>query len=189
MISLRPYQMQMVKDIFHAYEQGAQRVCAVAPCGAGKTVTVGWMIAKAHLQGIRTLFIVHRKELLDQADRTFTAMGIRHGVIAAGIPMDNCQLVQIGSTQTVAKRLEQMSEIQFIVIDEAHHATAHTWRKIMSWYPHATVLGVTATPARLGGSGLGDVFNALIMGPTVQQLIQWGNLAPYRYLLLRVRPI
>lgn len=89
MIALRPYQSHMVTDVFSAYEQGARRVCAVAPCGAGKTVTVGWMIAKAQLQGVRTLFIVHRKELLDQADRTFTAMGIHHGVIASGVPMDS----------------------------------------------------------------------------------------------------
>ena len=181
MIALRPYQTQMVQAVLDAYAQGVRRVCAVAPCGAGKTVMVGWMIAKAQLQGVRTLFIVHRKELLAQADRTFQAMGIHHGVIASGVPMDASQSVQIGSTQTVAKRLEQLLDVQFIVIDGAHHATAATWRKIMARYPEASVLGVTATPARLGGSGLGDVFDTLIMGPSVQQLIEWGNLAPYRY--------
>ena len=171
----------MVQHILQAYQQGAQRVCAVAPCGAGKTITVGWMIAKARLQGLRTLFIVHRKELLEQADHTFTEMGIQHGIIASGAPMDTSQIVQIGSTQTVARRLDQLGPVQFIVIDEAHHAVARTWRRIIAHYSDAEVLGVTATPARLGGSGLGDVFQALVMGPSVQQLIQWGNLAPYRY--------
>lgn len=171
----------MVNRTMTSFSQGARRVCAVAPCGAGKTITVGWMIAKAQLQGLRTLFIVHRKELLEQADRTFTAMGIRHGLVTPGVTMDASQLVQIGSTQTVAKRLEALGSIDFIVIDEAHHATARTWRMIMNHFSQAEVLGVTATPARLGGSGLGDVFDALVMGPTVQQLIQWGNLAPYRY--------
>lgn len=181
MIALRPYQTDMVHHIMHSFSQGAQRVCAVAPCGAGKTITVGWMIARAQLQGLRTLFIVHRKELLEQADRTFTTMGIRHGIVAPGTGMDPSQTVQIGSTQTVAKRLEKIGPIDFIVIDEAHHATANTWRTIMTYYQQAETLGVTATPARLGGSGLGDVFQDLVIGPTVQQLIQWGNLAPYRY--------
>lgn len=181
MITLREYQREMIDRIIASYKQGAQRVCAVAPCGAGKTIIVAWMIARVRTRGLKTLFIVHRKELLEQADRTFTKMGINHGIIAPGVTMDTSQLVQIGSTQTVANRLDAIGDVQFIVIDEAHHAVANTWRRIIGHYNNAAVLGVTATPVRLSGSGLGDIFQDLVVGPQTAQLISRGNLVDYQY--------
>lgn len=127
-----------------------------------KTVVVGWMAGKTALVNKRVLFLVHRRELIDQSDRTFTAMNIRHGIISAGVPADYESSVQIGSVQTVARRLSRIPSPDFIIIDEAHHATAGTWKKIMEAFPQAMTLGVTATPARLDGKGLGDIFNLLL---------------------------
>lgn len=108
-------------------------------------------------------------------------MNIRHGIISAGVPADYESSVQIGSVQTVARRLSRIPSPDFIIIDEAHHATAGTWKKIMEAFPQAMTLGVTATPARLDGKGLGDIFQSLVMGPSVDELIQWGNLSKYNY--------
>lgn len=181
MIQLRDYQQRLIDDAAYEFQQGKQRVCAVAPCGAGKTITVGWMAQATALKSRRTLFLVHRQELIKQSIDTFAAMHIRHGVIATKYARDYEPLVQIGSVQTVARRLGDIPAPEFIVIDECHHATASTWRKILDRFPEAKVLGVTATPERLGGHGLGDIFEALVIGPSVKELVSWGNLAPYQY--------
>ena len=181
MFNLRSYQTDLISRIAADFSSGIQRVCAVAPCGAGKTVVVGWMAGKTALVNKRVLFLVHRRELIDQSDRTFTAMNIRHGIISAGVPADYESSVQIGSVQTVARRLSRIPPPDFIIIDEAHHATAGTWKKIMEAFPRAVTLGVTATPARLDGNGLGDIFQSLVMGPSVDELIRWGNLSKYNY--------
>lgn len=180
MITLRDYQTAMIGDIENEYKHGRRRVCAVAPCGAGKTIMVGWMAGNAAAHGRRTLFLVHRQELIEQSSRTFAKMNILHGIIAPGHRSAN-HAVQIGSVQTVARRLDRLAPPDLIVIDEAHHSTAATWRRVIDRYPNAHVLGVTATPARLSGQGLGDVFESLVIGPTVRELIADGNLAPYRY--------
>ena len=83
MFNLRSYQTDLISRIAADFSSGIQRVCAVAPCGAGKTVVVGWMAGKTALVNKRVLFLVHRRELIDQSDRTFTAMNIRHGIISA----------------------------------------------------------------------------------------------------------
>ena len=167
MIKLRDYQERLIDDI--AYEfSNKNKVCAVAPCGAGKTITVGWMAGGTAIKNRRTLFLVHRQELINQSSETFTDMNISHGIIATKYPKDYGHLVQIGSVQTVARRLEEIPAPDFIIADECHHATANTWRKIIEYFPNAKVLGVTATPERLGGHGLGDVFESLVIGPTVK---------------------
>ncbi len=180
MITLRNYQQQIIDDV--AYEFATKNlVCAVAPCGAGKTITVGWMAAATALKNRRVLFLVHRQELIKQSTETFAAMNISHGIIATKYPKDYAQLVQIGSVQTVARRLAEIPAPDFIIIDECHHATASTWRKILEFFPNAKVLGVTATPERLGGHGLGDVFQSLVIGPNASELIAMSSLTRYQY--------
>lgn len=160
--------------------QGKRRTCLVAPCGAGKTVIMAWMAAQSAIRGQSVLFAVHRQELIDQSSETFKALGVQHGIIAPGLS-GNDELVQIGSIFTVARRLTKLSPPAVIIYDEAHHSTANTWRKLMAAFPEAFVIGLTATPARLDGSGLGAIFESLVLGPSVKQLIEWGNLAPFQY--------
>lgn len=179
MIKLRDYQKTMIDEVAAEFAAGNRAVCLVGPCGCGKTVMVGWMSAVTEMQHRRVLFLVHRQELIDQSSETFREMGIAHGVIAAGAPRDYGRLVQIGSVQTVVRRLGELPPPDYIITDECHHAVAATYRKITGSYPNAFLLGVTATPERLGGQGLGDVFQKLVLGPTVKELIAAGNLAPY----------
>ena len=177
---LRPYQQQFIDDVGYEFQQGKTRVCGVAPCGAGKTIMTGWMARGTALAGRRVVFMVHRQELIDQTSATFTAMGIRHGVVAANAPKDYDIPVQVASVQTLTHRLDQMPRPDFLICDECHHIVANTYRKIIDhWNPN--VLGVTATPERIGGKGLGDVFQSLVIGPSVSDLIGWGNLSPYDY--------
>jgi len=181
MFKLRPYQEILIDGARIEFQNGKKRTCIVAPCGAGKTVIMAYMASQARLRGNRTLFTVHRQELIQQSSDTFKALGISHGIIAAGYPSAPAEYIQIASIQTVVRRLNNISVPQIIIIDEGHHSTASTWRKLLAAFPDAYVIGLTATPARMGGQGLGDIFESLIMGPTVKQLIEWGNLSPYKY--------
>ncbi|MCX7779631.1 MAG: DEAD/DEAH box helicase [Negativicutes bacterium] len=181
MFELRDYQELLIEGARLEFQNGKQRTCIVAPCGAGKTVLMAYMSAQARLKGNNTMFVVHRQELIDQSSATFSAMGVPHGIIAAGYPMTVNEQIQIGSIQTIVRRTDKITPPQLIILDEAHHATANTWRKLLQLYPDAFVIGLTATPARMGGDGLGDIFESLIMGPTVKELIASGNLSPFKY--------
>ncbi|MDR3561233.1 MAG: DEAD/DEAH box helicase [Negativicutes bacterium] len=181
MFQLRPYQEMIVEGNLLEFDKGLRRILDQAPCGAGKTVLWAYMASQARLRGNRTLFVVHRQELIDQSAATLREAGVPFGVIAAGYPANYNELIQIGSIQTLTRRLDKMPAPIIIFPDECHHAAAATWRKLLAAYPDAFVIGFTATPARMGGQGLGDIFQSLILGPTVKELISWGNLAPFKY--------
>lgn len=179
-MQLRDYQERGINDIRAQFVQGKSRVCFVAPCGAGKTLVMAYMAEKAAERKMRTLFLVHRRELIEQAIETFRIMNLRFGVIAPGYSTDS-EYIQIGSVQTVARRIGGLPEQDLIILDECHHATASTWLSILRFFSKAKVVGLTATPARLSGEGLGSVFDALVIGPRAKDLIKRGYLAPYKY--------
>ena len=175
-MNLRPYQQQAVDELRGAYAQGARSPLFVLPTGGGKTFTFVYVGQSAVARGNRVLILVHRQELLMQASRSLTAMGVRHGLIARGHVTTGDQ-VQVASVQTLIRRLgKHRYHFDLIIVDEAHHAIAGSWRKIIDALPQARVLGVTATPIRSDGKGLRDVFDTMVTGPTVQQLIDMGHL-------------
>ncbi len=180
-ICLRPYQKQLIDDVGYEYSVGRRRVCAVAPCGAGKTIMTAWMARGTALSGRRAIFMVHRQELIEQTSATFMAMGIRHGLIAAGAAKEYDLPVQIASVQTLIHRLSQVQAPDLLICDECHHIVANTYRKIVDQFSSSYVLGVTATPERIGGQGLGEIFQSLVLGPSAADLIAAGNLTPYDY--------
>ena len=107
-ISLRPYQQDFIDAVRAQFMHGHKRVVGVAPCGAGKTIMTGWMIRTALQHGKRSVFFVHRKELIRQTSDTFTTLGIPHGIIQAGCPMQLNLPVQIAAVQTLVKRLDKI---------------------------------------------------------------------------------
>ena len=181
MFSLRPYQEQWIEDVGYEFSAGKRRVLAAAPCGAGKTIMTAWMARGTALSGRRAIFMVHRQELIEQTSATFTAMGIRHGLIAAGAAKEYDLPVQIASVQTLIHRLSQVQAPDLLICDECHHIVANTYRKIVDQFSSSYVLGVTATPERIGGQGLGEIFQSLVLGPSAADLIAAGNLTPYDY--------
>jgi DNA repair protein RadD len=173
---LRPYQQQCVESIRAAYKQGARRVLLQSPVGSGKTVMFAAICATAATRGKSVLMLVHRRELVKQASESLRDWGIMHGVIAAGWHPTPSP-VQVASVQTLARR--HLEPPTLVVCDESHHVLPeNTWGKLLARWPAAWVLGVTATPSRLDGKGLGGVFQTLINGPTVRDLTEQGFLAP-----------
>lgn len=186
MLTLRPYQNQIINGVRQAYLAGFRAPLAVAPTGAGKTVIFTHIAMNTNLKGKRVLILVHRVELLRQTSQKLHEFGVVHGLINPKYAPNYFSTVQVASVQTIVNRLGKIHPPDLIVIDEAHHATAGTWRKILDAYPRARVLGVTATPCRGDGSGLGieqgGVFDHLVLGPQIGELIAGGYLvAPKVY--------
>ena len=183
-MNLRTYQHQAVEQIRQAYRQGNRSVLFVLPTGGGKTVVFSHIAEQAAARGNRICVLVHRQELLRQASASLTGLGVRHGVIAAGRSMNLAAPVQVASVQTLARRLHRIpgDYFQLLVVDEAHHSNAGTWARVLAHCSSARVLGVTATPCRSDGRGLGEHYQALVMGPTPAELTEQGFLAAARVL-------
>ncbi len=180
MFELRPYQKDFIADIRNAFREGHKRVCGVMPCGAGKTLATADMTKKSAAKGKRVVFMVHRKELIEQTSKTFTAMDIEHGIISSQVQPDYDLPVQIASVQTLINRLDKIASPDFLIVDECHHIEAETYKTIVKqWDCH--LLGLTATPIRMGGKTLHDSFDALVIGPSINELIEQGYLADCEY--------
>lgn len=160
--------------------EGTQSLVLQAPTGAGKTLLTAHMIGTAASKGFGAWFVCHRRELIKQSIRTFSQVGVKFGVCAAGWMEANRQPVQIASIQTLANRFNRLLRPKLIVWDEAHHVAAASWSRIFKAIPDAFHVGLTATPERLDGRGLGDYFAKMVKGPSVQWLIENGFLSPYR---------
>jgi DNA repair protein RadD len=181
MINLRPYQSVMVDGI-RAALRDHQSVIGVAPCGAGKTVMFSYIASRAREKGKRIGIFAHRSELLDQISRTLRMFNVPHALITAGSSIDMRHTVFVCSAQTYARRIPQVPRFDLIVVDEAHHCTTgSTWAKCLEHSPQAKVIGVSATPERLDGRGLGEMFKTMVEGPTMRELIEGGSLTKYRY--------
>ena len=138
------------------------------------------MLHTASQRGMSSIFIVHRRELINQSSRAFKEEGLEHGIISSGFFEDRKPNVQLASVQTLARRLSRVRQPRLVVWDESHHIAAESWGRIFRGYPETYHIGLTATPERLDGKGLGTYFKEIVCGPSVQTLIQQGYLSPYR---------
>ena len=169
MMELRPYQDQLVRQVRDSYIHGYKAPCIVLPCGGGKSVIVADIAKKTTEKKNRVLFLVHRKELCDQIEKTFKWWGV---------DMFRCSIMMV---QTAARRISKIAYPALIITDENHHSLANSYKKVYEAFPKAKRVGVTATPIRLDGSGLSDINDKLIVGVTAKWLIDNNCLAPYDY--------
>ena len=168
-MQLRPYQNDLVEQVREAWREGYKAPCIVLGCGGGKSCIVAEIARRTTWNGKRVLFLVHRRELVDQIFRTF----VRWGVL-----MDLCE---IGMVQTFTRRLNKLQKPALIITDENHHSLAQSYKRIYEHFSDVPRVGVTATPVRLNGDGLGDVNDKLIIGVSTKWLIENHCLAPYDY--------
>lgn len=159
-----------------------RRVLLQSPTGSGKTVMASYIAGQTAARGADTWFICHRVELLDGTSKTFAKFGIAHGFIAAGVPMNTRMPVQVCSIDTLKGRLGKLRAPRIAILDECHHGGAAGWSAVIKWLTDngTLVIGLSATPWRLDGSGLDDQFDVLIPGPTPAWLMQQGYLSDYR---------
>lgn len=192
-IALRPYQSGAIEEVYACRGPGVRALC-VAPTGAGKTVVGSRMILDELAAGGKVIFIAHRTELIEQTYGKLLAMGLDErsigvvmadGVIAHPVTGQrvNCERphapVQVASIDTLRRRALPAG-VTLIIVDECHRALARSYRDVMDGCPEAFVVGLTATPYRGDGRGLGDVFNHLVVVTTPRRLMAEGYLAEPR---------
>ena len=177
-MQLRDYQNSAISNVRKGFQAKHRSVLLTLPTGAGKTVIFSEITKLAGLKGANVLILVHRKELIDQATEKLTKANVKYGIIASGHKESKCN-VQVASVQTLINRLNNPEQFDLIIIDEAHHAVASSWQKIFSFYKNTIKLGVTATPMRMTGAGLGEIFDKLIVGSTIPELVDKGFLAKH----------
>lgn len=178
-VSLRKYQDDAVVQVRVEYRSGHKAVLLVAATGAGKTVIFSYIAKSAATKGKRVLILAHRDTLIKQASSKLTDYGVPHGVIMAGFTPNPRRLVQVASVQTIVRRLKTMlargETFDMIVIDEAHLSAAKSYLDVLAAFPTALVLGVTGSPIRLDGKGLGrhagGVFDVIVPAISIKDLI------------------
>lgn len=200
-IDLRPYQHEAILRARAAFADGARAILLVLPTGAGKTVVFAEMIRLTHEKAqragkhARSLVLVHRNELLEQASRRIAAAApdLLVEPEAAARSASSAADVVVASVQTLArqKRLGRWARESFrlIVVDEAHHATAESYRRVLRHFSTARVLGVTATPDRADGVALGEVFERTAFKLEMLDGIHGGWLAPVRASVIRLEAL
>ena len=175
---LRDYQTILIHKIRDSLARH-RRTLACSATGSGKTVVATHMLDQSAKRGKSSVFVVHRKELLDQTSTALDEQGVEHGLIAGGRSASRAA-VQIATIQTLARRVDSMEAPDLIVVDEAKHAAAASYRQMLEAWPTAYVVGLDATPERADGKGLDDLFDDMVMGPSVAWLMEQGHLAKYR---------
>ena len=187
MITLRPEDQEVSIAAARAYiAQKVTRILIQAPCGFGKTVVGAYIAWQASLRGKSVVFLVHREELAKQASRTFTAFGVEHSMIMAGVTFNPTHRVYVGMIDTVRNRIQKGKlplSPAIILVDECHHAVSKGWKFVIDHFHSnsSVVIGLSATPQRLSGEPLSDVFDVMVPGPSVRELIERGSLCDYAY--------
>ncbi len=156
-------------------------VLVFAPTGFGKTVLAAKLIELLFAAQKRVIFCVHRVDLITQTAKTFERCGIPFSYIAAGYHYNPFHRVYIASIATLKNRLGKIPA-DYIMVDEAHLSAASGWAKVAAHYKGegTRAIGLTGSPERLDGKPLGDVWDELVMGPSVRWLIEQGHLSRYR---------
>lgn len=184
-VTLRPYQEAAIQGLRDAFAADYHSPLLVLPTGGGKTVCFSYLTSRLQAARKRVHILVHRDELVDQVSETLARFDVPHGFVAAGRTPDYRPLALVCSVQTLVRRMDRVPVPDYVICDEAHHCIgASSWGAIIARWrdlnPGLRVIGVTATPERLSGEGLGEVFDEMVSGPTTRELIDLEALSEYR---------
>jgi DNA repair protein RadD len=179
-MELRPYQHRAITRVVGEFAAGRTRVLIHAPTGAGKTVIFAALAAQFHAEGKRVLVVAHRKELIEQAAAKIIGAGIEHVGVYRGARQSRDL---VGATCVVAsiqaRGIVDLSA-DLVIVDEAHHTPAPTYRRLLDLFPAACHVGATATPWWGKGNGLGGYFQTIVTAATVRELTELGHLSRVR---------
>jgi len=200
-VTLRPFQLDVKHEIYRGWQRGEHNQLAVLPTGAGKTVLFSDILRETAAPSVA---IAHRQELVGQISLALARNGVRHRIIGPKDVARSCSQLHVQETRRnyvdplarcavagvdTLVRMDTsdpwFASVQLWVTDEAHHLlTDNKWGTASRMFPNALGLGVTATPTRADGNGLGrhaaGVFDNMVIGPNMRDLIDAGYLTDYR---------
>ena len=191
-LHLRDYQVAAISKIRETMQSGKKSVVLQASCGAGKTCVSSEIAKLAVDKGKKVLFLVNRRDLVKQTVEKYQEYGLSDnvGVIMAGFESDLDKPIQVASLQTYGRRLD-FDDIKYnawfhnadlVIYDECHSCNAKTYRKIIDLYKEKSfIIGLSATPMRGDGTGLGEVFDEIVTCIPTQELIDKNFLVPMVY--------
>ena len=162
MFELRDYQQETMRT-------GHHRIIVQQPPRTGKTIIMSEIARRTTLKNNHVLFLVHRKEVLEQAISTFKQQEV------------NMNLATMGMVQSLTRHVDALPEPSLIFIDEAHHALAQSYRRIIDTFPNAYILYFTATPIRTGHDQLDQIADDIVTGKSIKWLTDNHFLAPFHY--------
>lgn len=195
--NLRDYQIEVKSQIHAAWNGGMRGVMCQMPTGTGKTVVAVSIIRETLSPKERisdqvaenksVLVVAHRKEILDQMKETLKRYGLARELKEGRIVVESIQKLAAVELKTGNGKLKSGNPLcpSLVVIDEAHHATARTYRMLWEMWPEARFLGMTATPCRLKKEGFTDLFDKLVCSWPVKRFISEGWLADYEYITVK----
>ena len=163
-----PYQQELIDKARNSLAKGNKSVLIVSPAGSGKSIVIAEIARLAINKGGHVMFMVHRKELVEQIKETF---------LKDEIDLSHTTIMTVGR---IKNRLGKLPKPTLIITDETHHSLAKTYQTIYEYYSDVPRLGFSATPWRLSGKGLKDVYDDMVIGPSVKWLIDNHYLAPFK---------
>lgn len=206
-ITLRDYQQNVVDGVYNSWQNGNRNVCAVLSTGGGKTQIFSSIVADFTKQNRHCAIVAHRNELVSQASCTLAQWNIKHRIIASNSTIAQItrkhrakfgksfvsptELTAVIGVDTLISRYESLKawaeQISLWVQDENQHLLKNNkWGKAIGMFKNAYGLGVTATPCRADGQGIGSIADGfmddMVIGPTMRSLIDRGFLADYEIL-------
>lgn len=187
--TLRDYQIE-AKNKVYEFLKDHKSVMLQMPTGTGKTRVFVSIVRDLHNWGaenktaVKVLVLAHRRELIEQIDTELSVKyHLAHGIIMSQ-NLENKKIpVQVGCVPTLNRRMNNWADkdFDFVIVDEAHHVKADSYKKIISEYPNAKLLGLTATPYRLNGTGFKEDFEGLILAEPIKWFIDHKFLCDYVY--------
>ena len=158
-MTLRPYQLRGLEQVRAQARGGSRAICVVLPTGGGKTLLAAELAKAASDKGNRVLWLTHTQELVDQS--------------RARVPWATVRSIQslLGG---------ERPEADVVILDECHHFCAPQWGSVARDYTGAMLVGLTATPERADGVGLGDLFTSMVVVASTAELVRDGYLVPAR---------
>lgn len=172
---LRDYQIDICSRVSEAFEHH-RSVMVQMPTGTGKTVVLAELVKRLKMknEGLKILIVAHRRELVGQIKATIKRM-----------KMDS-RNITVETIQTISRRIDALDFIpSLVVIDEAHHALAKTYKMMWDAWPDARFLGLTATPCRLNGKGFTDLFDVLVQSWDIPTFIKEKWLSTYDFVSIK----
>ena len=175
------WQYDIIEQVRQAIRSGCRKILVVVPTGGGKTVIAAQIVKLAADKFRRTQFLAHRRELIYQCANKLENFGVDHGMIMAGEYPYGAADCQVSSIDTLRARCITTEKLplpnsDIVIVDEAHRSLAPTYITLINHYGDRVVIGLTATPIRGDGKGLGHVYDYMVCGPSIGWMISHGFL-------------